>query len=435
MGQVAAIGVLTVTVGLSLARPWVGRVRIQPAGAALFGAAMMIAAGLLPVAPALEVLAFLAMPVITIVSLMTITIIASRAGFFRLLAWRMAADAGGDSRRLLRRIFVAGTVTGTVFTNDAAVLIFTPMVLELIEEVRQPSWTDAHRVPFYFAVLYVANVVGLLVISNPINIIVADWFDIGFVEYAAWMALPAVVSMVVTYVGLALFFRNQIPAGYDVPEPFEPPPQGRRFRILTAAVLALTLFGFFGEPWSGVPTGYVALSGAAALLIAYRTMTGESVRGVAAQVGWDAILFVVGIFLVASGLREAGVTDAIGSVLLWATGFGDQTANFVSGLVAALSSAFINNHPTASIMALSISDLPLDEARRQLMALSALIGGDLGPKMLPIGSLAALLWFRILRQRGVEISYWQYVKLGVPVTLAAAILSMAVLGLEYRLFG
>ena len=85
-------------------------------------------------------------------------------------------------------------------------------------------------------------------------------------------------------------------------------------------------------------------------------------------------------------------------------------------------------------MALAIGDLPLDTVTRQGMAFAALIGGDLGPKMLPMGSLAALLWFRILRSRGVEISYWQYVKLGVPITLAAVVLSLGVLALEYALF-
>ncbi|MCH7604285.1 MAG: arsenical efflux pump membrane protein ArsB, partial [Planctomycetes bacterium] len=86
------------------------------------------------------------------------------------------------------------------------------------------------------------------------------------------------------------------------------------------------------------------------------------------------------------------------------------------------------------IMALVIGDLQVERITRRGMAFAALIGGDLGPKMLPIGSLAALLWFRILRSRGVEISYWQYVKLGVPVTLVAAVASLGVLALEYALF-
>ena len=433
MAPLGAIIVLALTVGLALSRPRVGRIRIQPAGAAVLGAALTLGGGLLSPAEALEVLEFLALPILTIVSLMVITIIASRAGFFRVLAWKMAADAGGDSRKLFRRLFVAGTVTGTVFTNDAAVLILTPMVFELVQEIRQPSWTDKNAIPFYFTILYVSNLVGALVISNPINIIVADWFDIGFVEYALWMAIPAVVSMVVTYLGLAIFFRNVIPPEYSPPAPLPARTEGKGLRVFTATVLGITLIGFFSEPWLGIPTGYVAGAGALILLASYGLAGEGRPAHVVREVGWDAVIFVVGMFIVANGLRSVGLTDMIGSALLWAIQVGDQFGNFVAGSVAALFSAIINHPPTAGIMALAIGDLPIDEVSRKVMALSALIGGDLGPKMLPIGSLAALLWFRILRQRGVEISYWQYIKLGVPVTVVAALLSMAVLGLEYWL--
>ncbi|MCH7892288.1 MAG: hypothetical protein IH921_12375, partial [Gemmatimonadetes bacterium] len=258
MGQLGAISILSLTIGLSLSRPRIGRVRIQPATAAIGGATLTVAVGLLSPREAWEVLEFLARPVLTIVSLMIITIVASRAGFFRMLAWRLATSAGGNSRSLFARLFFAGTITGTLFTNDAAVLIFTPLVYQLVEEIQDPTWTDANRVPFYFAVLYVANLVGALVISNPINIIVADWFGIGFVEYAFWMVVPAVVSMIVTYFGLVLFFRRSIPATYRVPTPIEPNPQERGLRVATAAVLIATLIGFFSQPWSGIPTAFVA---------------------------------------------------------------------------------------------------------------------------------------------------------------------------------
>jgi len=434
MGQLGALSILSLTIGLSLSRPRVGRLRIEPAFAAMFGATLTVAVGLLSLREAWEVLEFLARPVLTIVSLMIITIIVSQAGFFRMLAWRLAKSAGGNSRSLFARLFLAGTITGTLFTNDAAVLIFTPMVYQLVQEIQEPTWTDANRVPFYFAVLYVANLVGALVISNPINIIVADWFGIGFVEYAFWMAIPAVVSMIVTYFGLVLFFRRSIPATYRVPTPIEPNPQGRKLRVVTAGVLIATLVGFFSEPWSGIPTAFVAATGALLLLVIHYFFGAERTGSVVAEVGWDAVVFVIGIFIVANGLRAVGLTDSIGVLLLAASEVGQQAGNFAAGLIAAVSSAVMNNHPTAGIMALTIGDLPVDSVTRQGMAFAALIGGDLGPKMLPVGSLAALLWFRILRSRGVEISYWQYVKLGVPVTLAAVVLSLGVLALEYALF-
>ncbi len=434
MGQLGAISIMSLTIGLALSRPRVGKLRIQPAFAAMFGATLTVAVGLLSPLEAWEVLEFLARPVLTIVSLMIITIVAARAGLFRILAWHLARGAQGNSRSLFARLFFAGTITGALFTNDAAVLIFTPMVYELVEEIQEPTWTDANRVPFYFVVLYVANLVGALVISNPINIIVADWFDIGFVEYAFWMVGPAVVSMIVTYFGLVVFFRRSIPATYRVPASIEPNPQERGLRAMTAGVLIATLIGFFSEPWSGVPTAFVAATGALVLLVLHHFFGAKRIGSVIAEVGWDAVIFVVGIFIVANGLRAVGLTDTIGAVLLAATEVGQQAGNFAAGLIAAVSSAVMNNHPTAGIVALAIGDLPVDTITRRGMAFAALIGGDLGPKMLPIGSLAALLWFRILRSRGVEISYWQYVKLGVPVTLAAAVASLGVLALEYALF-
>jgi len=150
-------------------------------------------------------------------------------------------------------------------------------------------------------------------------------------------------------------------------------------------------------------------------------------------IGWNAIIFVVGIFLVTNGLRETGLTEALGTIILGAVDQSLSLGIFVTGIVAAGASAAMNNHPTAWIMALTLQDLPLGELTTRTLAFAALIGGDLGPKMLPIGSLAALMWFQILRERGVEISYWQYIKIGVPVTLISLLLSLLMLTLEYAL--
>ena len=207
-----ALTILALTVTLALVRPTVGGRRLQPAYAALLGAALTLLTGLLTFDQVGGVLSFLGQPVLTIASLMAITLVAERAGLFRYLAWRMARAARGDARRLFTYIFVLGMCTGALFTNDAAVLIFTPMVFTLIEDVAEDSWDQRNKICYYFAVLYVANLVGPLVISNPINIIVSSYFGISFLEYAAWMLAPALVSIVVSYVGLRLYFRRSLPA-------------------------------------------------------------------------------------------------------------------------------------------------------------------------------------------------------------------------------
>ncbi len=431
---IASLSVLALTVGLSLSRPVVYRIRIEPAKAAIIGAVLTVIAGLLPRAALYRTLGFLSLPVLTIISLMAITLIAEKAGFFRLLAWRIARAANGNGLRLFTYLFFAGTIIGTLFTNDAAVLILTPLVYHLIEEIADESWKAANKVPYYFAVLYVSNLVGAFIISNPINIIVSGWFGIGFVEYAQWMAIPAVVSMIVTYFGMRFFFRRLIPVRCRKQPQSEIKVASSGFMIASGMVLLLTLFGFFSEQLTGIPAAYVAAAGAIALAIVYKTLGRGSLVEITMGIGWDAIIFVVGIFIVVSGLRTAGFTDIIGNLIIKALVPGEQVATFATGFIAGGCSAFMNNHPVAGMMAMAIQDLNLADVSTRVLAFSALIGGDLGPKMLPIGSLAALMWFRILRSKGVEISYWQYIKLGVPVTLAAILLSVLTLNLEYAIF-
>lgn len=432
--QVAAFSILALTVGLSLGRPRIGWLRIQHSLAAVIGALLTVASGLVTPAQAVRALSLLGFPIVTIASLMVITLIAERAGLFTLLARHLAVDARGDARRLFTYLFFGGTLVGTVFTNDAAVLIFTPLVFHLVAEVSDDSWGPGARLPFYFAVLYVGNLVGALVISNPINIIVSSLFGVPFLDYARWMALPALASIAVSYLGLRFYFRDSLPRTYTVPGPVAIPPGRRRFLLVCTAVLAATLAGFFSEPWTGVPPWLVSLAGALVLLGLHAAMSPVGVGPILRGVGWDVIVFVMGIFVVAAGLRAAGLTDRIAQVIVVLAGDSVPRLTLATGFVAAVSSAIVNNHPTAGMMAHVIQGLGLPPAATRLAVFSALVGGDVGPKMLPIGSLAALIWFRILRDKGVRIPYWLYIRIGVPVTLLAVLLSIAVLNLEAWIF-
>lgn len=430
MTQVAAFSILALTVGLSLGRPRIGWLRIQHSLAAVIGALLTVLSGLVSPEEAFRALRLLSFPLLMIASLMVITLIAEHAGLFDVLARRLATDAKGDGRRLFAYLFFGGTVIGTVFTNDAAVLIFTPLVFRLASETHDASWGAGSRTPYYFAVLYVGNLVGALVISNPINIIVSSLFGIRFLDYARWMVLPAAASIVVSFFGLRYYFRRALPPTYRMPGAVVFPRARLRRLWVSTGVLVATLVGFFSEPWTGVPPWLVALAGALVLLGLHATMSSEGIVPVLRGVGWDVLIFVMGIFVVVAGLRAAGLTDQIARVLTALAGASLPRLTFATGFVAAVCSAVINNHPTAGMMAHIIQGLGLPPFETKMAVFSALVGGDVGPKMLPIGSLAALIWFRILRNKGVRIPYTLYIRIGVPVTLAAVFFSVAVLNLE-----
>lgn len=433
MTEVAAFSILALTVSLSLRKPTVWRFTIHHSSAAVIGALLTLLF-VLPQSLVLDALRVLLFPIITIVSLMAITLIAEEAGLFEILAKNIARAARGSGHRLFAYLFLAGTITGTLFTNDAAVLIFTPLVCGLVEDVQGAAWRQHNKVPFYFAVLYVANLVGALIISNPINIVVSSIFQIGFIEYAAWMMLPAVASIVVTFVGLWLYFRKSIPERYELTESVNAKPVYTHFMKVTSCVLVLTLVGLFTQTLTHIPTWLVASSGALVLFLlhcrANRSTGLEIVRGI----GWDVIVFVIGIFIVSVGLRNTGFTRQVGHLISTLAGAGVSQQMYATGFVAAICSAIANNHPTAGLMAWVVRELPADPLQTRMLALSALIGGDLGPKMLPIGSLAALLWFRILRDRNVRVPYSLYIRIGIPVTVAAVAVSIMVLNLEYLFF-
>jgi arsenical pump membrane protein len=436
MIQVAALSIVVVTVGLSLRRPRFFSWRIDHAGAAALGAAATVLLGIGPPDVLVTAARFLAAPMATLISLMLMTQVAERAGLFDSLGDALARRSRGDGRRLFAYIFATGALVGTVFTNDAAVLIFTPIVFALVERLGGDRWRPEQKLPFYFSVLYVANLVGALVIANPINLVVAGVLGISFGEFAWWMTLPALGSMAVSFAGLWLYFRKSIPRDFVfVARPAAATCSRRALQAVCAVVVLLTLGGFFTENLTGAPPFLVAGLGAALLLLVHKTVGGGQVAPLIRGVGWDVLLFMAGMFVVGLGLRQAGITHLLGAAIADLGAQVPAAMRFVSGTLAAIASALINNHPTADLMAFTIQDLALPSMDKQWLGFAALIGGDLGPKMLPIGSLAALIWFRLLRDRGVEVPYSLYVRIGIPVTLAALLAALATLELQIRLSG
>lgn len=339
----------------------------------------------------------------------------------------------GHGRRLFVLIVLLGAAVSSLFANDGAALILTPIV---IATLRALGYKDKTTLAFVMAAGFIADTASLpLIVSNLVNIVSADVFRIGFADYASVMVPVDLASIAATLVSLLLFFRRDIPASYDVAQLRAPGDAIRDHATFKAGwvVLALLLAGFFLLEPIGVPVSAVAAAGAVLLLIIAARGHVIQTRKVLASAPWQIVIFSLGMYLVVYGLRNAGLTDHLAGLLDRTTQGGVWGAAFGTGIIAALLSSVMNNMPTVLVGALSIDATHATGTIKEAMIYANVIGCDLGPKITPIGSLATLLWLHVLGQKGIRIGWGYYFKVGATLTIPVLLMTLAALAIRLSL--
>jgi arsenical pump membrane protein len=326
-----------------------------------------------------------------------------------------------------------GAAVSALFANDGAALILTPIVIAML---RALGFKDKATLAFVMAAGFIADTASLpLVVSNLVNIVSADFFKVGFGEYASVMVPVDLVSIAVTLGALMLFFRRDIPQAYDVGAlraPHEAIRDAATFRA-GWVVLALLLAGFFLLEPLGVPVSAVAAAGAILLLVIAGRGHVIETRKVLRGAPWQVVIFSLGMYLVVYGLRNAGLTDHLAALLDRTAQGGVWGAAFGTGIIAAILSSVMNNMPTVLVGALSIDAAHATGAVKEAMIYANVIGCDLGPKLTPIGSLATLLWLHVLGQKGVRIGWGYYFRVGVTLTVPVLLITLGALALRITL--
>jgi arsenical pump membrane protein len=366
----------------------------------------------------------------TFISLIIISLLLDEAGFFQWAALHVARWAKGDGRRLFVFTILLGAGVSALFANDGAALILTPIVVSILLALR---FSPASTLAFVMAAGFIADTASLpLVVSNLVNIVSADYFDLGFSEYAAIMVPVNFVAVATTLVVLYWFFRRDIPRHYaldDVMDPRRAVRDPLTFRV-GWIVLVLLLVGLFALEPLGIPVSAIAAVCAALLFAVAARGHVISTRRVLREAPWQVVIFSLGMYLVVYGLKNAGLTTYMTMALNRMAEFGIWGAALGTGLLTALLSSGMNNMPTVLVGALSIQASDATGVVREAMIYANVIGSDLGPKITPIGSLATLLWLHVLERKGIRITWGYYFKVGVVLTLPILLITLSALALR-----
>lgn len=371
----------------------------------------------------------------TFIAIIIISLLLDEAGFFEWAALHVARWGGGKGRLLFALIVLLGAAVAALFANDGAALILTPIVMAMLLAL---GFSPGATLAFVMAAGFIADAASLpLIVSNLVNIVSADFFRIGFNDYAAVMIPVTIVAVIASLAMLLLYFRHSIPAHYDVNQLKAPEEAIRDMTTFRFGwiVLMLLLVGFFGLEPMGVPVSAVAAAGALLLLTVAARGSVISTRKVVREAPWQIVIFSLGMYLVVYGLRNQGLTGHIARLLDYFAQGGVWGAAFGTGILTALLSSAMNNLPTVLVGALSIDATSATGVVKDAMIYANVIGSDLGPKITPIGSLATLLWLHVLARKGMTISWGYYFKVGIVLTVPVLLATLAALALRLSIVG
>jgi len=384
---------------------------LQIGTTAVIGAIVALIAGVVSFEDVLVVSDIVWDATLAFIGIIILSMVLDEIGFFEWCAIKMAKLSRGNGHLMFVYALLLGSFVSALFANDGAALILTPILLAKMRILKLNAKTI---LAFLLAGGFISDSASLpFVFSNLTNIVTANYFDIGFLEYLSKMFVPYVVSTLVTISFLWVFLRKDIPREIDVSllkNPDEVLKNKTLFKF-SWVFLALLLVGYFVGDNYDLPVSVFALGGGL-IFLAIASYTKSARAWLTIKTApWQVVWFSIGLYIVVYGLKNAGLTDYLASILQDLVQRGDVIAILGTGFISAFLSAIMNNMPTVMIMDIALTDIP-----NETLAYANIIGCNLGPKMTPFGSLATLLWLHVLSQKGVKIGFWQYSKFGLIVT-------------------
>jgi Na+/H+ antiporter NhaD/arsenite permease-like protein len=387
-----AIAIFVITYAV-LAAGRVPFLRLDRTGAAMVGGLAMVLSGALDLEAAAATV-----DVATIVLLFGMMVIVAHlrlAGAFVALARLVAARVTDPAALLVALVFASGLLSA-LFVNDTICLVFTPVVLEVAS-------LRGHRpLPYLLALATASNIGSVATITgNPQNMLIESMSGLSFTAFSTALLPVALVGLALDAAILWVMFRHEL---HRLPTDQATP---RAVRLHTGLLIKtlVVVIGVLAGFLLGYPTALVAMAGAAALLLTRRVRPEKVYRAV----DWDLLLLFIGLFVLVGGAERSGLAAWLFDTL---RPLGVHTVAGLTLGAAALSNA-ISNVPAVMLFTRIAPLTPDPDAAWLTLAMASTLAGNLTI----LGSIANLIVVEGARRQGVAISFTDYARVGVPVTL------------------
>ena len=405
-GETVSLIALLTVLAWAVTRPrgWPEAVAAVPA------AVILIAAGAIPAGRAATVGRQLGPVIGFLAAILVLAHLCDDDGLFRACGGWMARASAGNPRRLLLQVFLIAAVTTAVLSLDATVVLLTPVVFATAARL------EVRARPHVYACTHLANSASLLLpVSNLTNLLAFAASGLAFGRFAALMAVPWLAAIGVEYAVFGRFFATDLNTGRGAGRDRD---RDTGLPVFTLVVVALTLAGFAGASAAGINPAWAAFAGAAVLAaraLARREVTPASLIRAA---DLPFLIFVLGLGIVVKAVTDNGLGSALAPLLPGGTAL---PALLAVAAVAAVLANVCNNLPAVLVL------LPLAAPSGAGAVLAVLLGVNIGPNLTYTGSLATLLWRRILHHHGSAPDLGEFTRLGlltVPAGLVLGVLAL-----------
>jgi Na+/H+ antiporter NhaD/arsenite permease-like protein len=367
--------------------------RIDRTGAAIVGATMMIAAGVLTLDEAYQAIDY--RTIVLLFGMMVLIAHLQMARFFRSVVRSVASVVHEPRLLLVTIVFVSGLLSA-LFVNDTVCLVFTPVLIEIAQ-------ARGHRpLPYLLALATASNIGSVATITgNPQNMLIGSVSGIRYAPFLFALGPVALFGLALDALLLCVLFRADLRAGAFEHEGRGPRPIHRALMIKSLIVAAFVMIGFL----AGFEPAMVSAVAAAALLITRRVKPEK----VYSQIDWDLLMLFIGLFIIVAGVERVGLQRELFKLL---EPIGLHTVAGLS-IVSAIISNVISNVPAVMLIARLVPSLPHPQTAWLTLAMSSTLAGNLTL----LGSIANLIVLEGARRRQIQITFWEYFRVGFPVTV------------------